>query len=146
MRFAHVCLVARDADGLAEFYIRVFGCVDRRPRRTLSGDAVGRGIGLPDAEIRAIWLTLPGRDGPFLEIHQYRGAPDRPPPRVDEPGFGHIAFAVADIRAAMAAIVAAGGSAQGELTDLGRAGAPVLAVYMRDPEGNMLELEQSAGA
>lgn len=62
---------------------------------------------------------------------------------VNEPGYGHIALEVADIRATWAAIIAGGGSAEGEIVDLGSTGSPFLAVYMRDPEGNIVELEQA---
>lgn len=141
-RFAHVSMVARDADGLAAFYSRVFGCTPLRAPLTLAGEKVARGNGLPGSEIRSIWLSLPGVEGPFLEIHQYTERRDRPPPAVNEPGYGHLCFAVGNIEAAHAAILKAGGQAVGEVTDFGTADAPVLLVYMRDPEGNIVELEQ----
>lgn len=142
MKFSHVSLVARDADRLADFYTRIFGCTERRPPKTLAGAAVSRGNGVPGSEIYAIWLTLPGTDGPFLEIHQYRTLQERPLPAVNQPGYGHLSFAVPDIDATLAAILAAGGTPLGEITNFGTATAPILLVYVRDPEGNVLELEQ----
>ncbi|GHD99090.1 hypothetical protein U879_05190 [Defluviimonas sp. 20V17] len=135
--------MARDAPGLARFYAGVFGCKERRPPRRLLGTAVARGNGLPRVGLLSVWLTLPGVEAPFLEIHQYDRAVDRPPPAVNAPGYGHISFAVDDIRETRAAILGAGGRAQGEITDLGVAGAPVLVVYMRDPEGNLVEIEEA---
>lgn len=142
MRFVHVSIVARDTDRLAGFYKAVFGCEDMVERWHMSGKRVSKGIGLPNAEIYAAWLSLPGSDGPFLEIFQYKQFHDRPTPPVNQPGYGHIAFAVADIRVTYDAVLAAGGSSLGEITDLGAPEAPILCVYMRDPEGNVIELEQ----
>lgn len=142
MKFKHVSIVARDADGLAAFYKMVFGCEDLRPRRTLSGEKISRGNGLPDSEIYSVWLGLPGVDGPFLEILEYKQTQDRSVPSVNEPGYGHIAFEVEDVRLTLATVIDAGGAALGEITNLGSADAPVLVVYARDPEGNILELEQ----
>lgn len=141
MRFTHLSVVARDADRLAEFYKRIFGCEDRRPRTTLSGKKVSRGNGVPNSEIYSIWLTLPSVETPFLAIHEYKETRERPSPCVNEPGYAHIAFEVEDIRAIRDEIIRAGGDDQGEITDFGTVDAPRLVVYMRDPEGNVIELE-----
>ena len=142
MRFAHLSVVARDADRLAEFYKKVFGCKEIGSRKTISGEKVSRGNGVPNSEIYSIWLTLPGLERPFLEIHEYKQIKDRPLPLVDEPGYGHVAFEVEDICAIRDEIVRAGGRDQGEITSLGPDDATFLAVYMRDPEGNVIELEE----
>lgn len=142
MKFKHVSIVARDTDGLAEFYKTVCGCEDRRPRKTMSGEKISQGNGVPDAEIYSAWLTLPGVEGPFLEILEYKNTHDRPTPLVNEPGYGHISFEVENIQATLAAVFEAGGKPLGEITDFGTADAPFLIVYVRDPEGNVVELEQ----
>ncbi|MGP1256503.1 MAG: VOC family protein [Kiloniellales bacterium] len=145
MRFTHVSMVARDADKLAGFYKKMFGCKGRRPPRTLSGEKVSRGNGLPNSEIYSVWLTLPGVEGPFLEILEYSDTLDRPTPSVNAPGYGHISFEVEDIRAMFSTVIQAGGQPLGEITDLGSTETPFLVVYMRDPEGNVIELEQREG-
>lgn len=48
-----------------------------------------------------------------------------------------------DLVAACAAILRAGGSPLGEITDLGTDEIPYRAVYMRDPEGNIIELAEA---
>ncbi len=63
-------------------------------------------------------------------------------PALNQPGYGHICFQVDDIHAVVGAVVAAGGARVGEVTDLGTPEAPVFCVYVRDPEGNVVELEQ----
>ncbi len=142
MKFSHVSMVARDRDRLADFYKRVFGCEDRVERWRMSGGHISKGTGVPNAGIHAAWLSLPGVEGPFLEIFQYEDFHDRPSPLVNQPGFGHLCFEVEDIHATSATVISEGGSPLGEITDLGSPQAPVLCVYLRDPEGNILELEQ----
>jgi predicted enzyme related to lactoylglutathione lyase len=55
---------------------------------------------------------------------------------------GHLAFHVDDVEATLAAVLATGGSTLGEVVhreypELGT----LAAVYARDPEGNILELQ-----
>ena len=135
-------MVARDTDRLAEFYKKVFSCDDTGPRRSMSGELLSQGNGVPNAEIYAAWLSLPGIDGPFLEIFEYKDTDDRPTPPVNQPGYGHISFEVEDIHATYDAVIAAGGTPLGKITDFGSPEAPFLYVYVRDPEGNVVELEQ----
>ncbi|MCE8518695.1 VOC family protein [Ruegeria pomeroyi] len=45
--------------------------------------------------------------------------------------------------AALRAILTAGGGQHGEITDPASAEHPCRALYMRDPEGNLIELEQA---
>lgn len=144
IRIAHVSLTARDAPGLAAFYKTVFGFMDRRPPRRLTGLHVGRGNGLPGVDILSLWLTVAGDDGPFLEIMQYDQTAARGLPAVNDPGFGHIALVVPDLHATLDRVLQSGGALQGEVTNFGSPGRPLLIVYVRDPEGNLLELEQPA--
>ncbi|MCC5970785.1 MAG: VOC family protein [Pararhodobacter sp.] len=142
MKLAHINLVARDANTLAAFYVDVFKCEHLRQPRRLSGENVSRGNGLPNSEIYSIWLKFPGSAAPFLEVHEHKVTTARKLPKVNEPGFGHLSFQTDDISAALSAVIEAGGTQLGEITDLGSAGKPFLVVYARDPEGNILELEQ----
>jgi len=143
VKLSHINLVARDADTLAAFYVNIFKREFLREPRTLSGEKVSRGNGLANSEIYSIWLRFPGCDAPFLEIHQHKVTHDRELPRVNEPGFGHLSFQMEDIGAVLSAIVDAGGAPVGKITNLGSADKPISIVYARDPEGNILELEQS---
>ena len=56
--------------------------------------------------------------------------------------WGHIAFAVSSVPDALAAVIANGGAAVGEVVTLPVAGVGrVTFVYARDPEGNIIELQ-----
>jgi catechol 2,3-dioxygenase-like lactoylglutathione lyase family enzyme len=142
MKFTHVSMVARNTDKLADFYKAVFGCEDTADRMNMSGKLLSQGNGVPNAEIYAAWLSLPGVDGPFLEIFEYKQFHDRDTPPVNQPGYGHISFEVDDIQSTHDSVLAAGGSALSEITDFGTPESPFLYVYVRDPEGNVIELEQ----
>ncbi|MCO6410286.1 MULTISPECIES: VOC family protein [Hoeflea] len=142
MKLAHINLVARDADSLAAFYITVLKCELLRAPRTLYGETVSRGNGLAGSEIYTIWLKFPELERPFLEIHQHRVSHHRDQPRVNEPGFGHLAFQMEDIADALSMIIQAGGTQIGQTIDLGTSEKPCWIAYARDPEGNILELEQ----
>lgn len=144
MKLTHISLTAKDAIALAAFYKSVFGFMDRRPPRRLSGEMVYRGNGLPGVDILVIWLALPGSTTPFLEIMQYDQQPERPWPAVNAPGFGHLAFEVPDLEEVVDRVMKSGGTLQGQVTDFGTKGAPNLLLYVRDPEGNILELENRA--
>ena len=142
MKLAHINLVARDAEALAAFYVNVFECEHLREPKVLSGEKVSRGNGISNSEIYSIWLKFPEIDVPFLEIHEHSITHDRNLQRVNEPGFGHLSFQMADIGIVLSAIIRAGGAQIGEITDFGTANKPFLIAYARDPEGNILELEQ----
>lgn len=142
MRLKHINLTAHNADRLAAFYRGAFHFEERRPPKRLSGEIVARGNGLPNSDIYVIWLSMTEDDDPFLEIMEYTETLDRPRPSVNEPGYGHLAFEVCDLNETVQKVLQFGGSLQGEVTDFGTKEKPVLIVYVRDPEGNIIELEQ----
>jgi len=145
-RYAHTNIIAADWQRLARFYTDVLGCRPVPPERDLSGDWLDRATGIPGAHIRGVHLRLPGHgdQGPTLEVFQYDGAAGAgAAPAVNRPGLGHLAFQVDDVAAALRAVVQAGGSAVGEVVTAEIAGAGrICFVYARDPEGNVLELQQ----
>jgi len=143
VRYVHTNLIARDWRALASFYIRLFDCTPVPPERDLAGDWLDAATGIENAHITGMHLRLPGHGdtGPTLEIFSYDANPDHPDIKANTPGFVHIAFLVDDVEAMAGAVLAAGGSAVGEagsrdVPGVGR----LLFRYMRDPEGNMIEL------
>jgi predicted enzyme related to lactoylglutathione lyase len=143
-RYAHTNLIAIDWARLAEFYQRVFGCVPVPPERDLAGEAMARGTGIPSAHLRGMHLRLPGHgdQGPTLEIYAYDPALPSGGEPVNRPGFRHLAFAVDDVQAARAEVLANGGRTVGEVVTVGVPGAgSVTWCYVTDPEGNILELQ-----
>ncbi|MEL6563834.1 MAG: VOC family protein [Pseudomonadota bacterium] len=141
MKLAHISITAGDAERLAQFYVDALGLRMRRPPKRLSGAIISRGNGLPEADICSIWLDFPDRSKPFLEIMEYSDAEEGGVRPINAPGYGHIALEVRDLGAAVGQILDCGGSQQGEVVNLGTSERPCLCVYVRDPEGNVLELE-----
>ena len=143
-RFGHVNIIARDWRRLADFYERVLGCVPVPPERNLRGPEVSAATGVINAAFQGAHLRLPGGgpSGPTLEIFQYDPSLDAQPTAANRPGFGHVAFAVPDVPAALEAFVANGGATVGPaITTHTSDGRTVTWVYATDPEGNIVELQ-----
>ena len=145
MRYLHTNLIARDWQRLSAFYESVFGCVRVLPERHLSGESIERGSNVPGARIDGVHLRMPGfgEDGPTLEVFQYAAREDAPLPVANRIGFGHVAFEVDDVAAARAAVVAGGGSMVGTIESVAIEGVGTITwTYVRDPEGNIIELQR----
>ena len=142
--FGHVNLIARDWRRVSRFYQETFGCVPVPPERDYRGADVDRATALRGAHITGEHLRLPGLgdNGPTLEIYGYDDLAAGPEPAINRPGFGHIAFAVDDVPRARDEVLAHGGGDLGSIVTLTtKTGAQVTFVYMRDPEGNIIELQ-----
>jgi glyoxylase I family protein len=144
VRYVHTNLIARDWRPLARFYQELFGCLPVPPERDLSGPEMETGTGVAAARLRGMHLRLPGvgPDGPTLEIFEYaEPAPDVP--RVaNRPGFAHIAFAVDSVAEAREQVLSRGGSPVGEIVTVAVSSMVYVTwCYVRDPEGNIIELQ-----
>jgi catechol 2,3-dioxygenase-like lactoylglutathione lyase family enzyme len=118
--------------------------VPKLPERDLAGTWLDCLTALSSAHLTGIHLTLPGHgvDGPTLEIFSYNELAERPDPIINERVFGHLAFLVDDVQAALDVVCAAGGGAVGEVVTTAVSGVGTLnVVYAKDPEGNILELQ-----
>lgn len=140
----HTNLIARDWKRLASFYQQVFGCVPVPPERNLSGSEMEAGTGVSGARLRGMHMRLPGcgPDGPTLEIFEYSEPAAEAGRLVNRPGFAHIAFSVDSVADARRHVLSNGGSAVGEVVTV--AVSPTARVtwcYVRDPEGNIVELQ-----
>ena len=148
-RFGHVNVTAHDWRRLAAFYTDVFGCEFVPPERDIRGPVLDAATGLDDAHLTGAHLRLPGYGdtGPTIEIFSYDALDRHPGPRVDRPGWGHVAFQVPDVPAAVEAVLAAGGGRVGDVVTTATAdGRQVTWVYTTDPEGNLVELQAWSAA
>jgi predicted enzyme related to lactoylglutathione lyase len=146
-KYRHTNIVAEDWRKVAGFYEQVLGCSRVPPERASCGEWVERSTGVPGAEVRGIHLRLPGfgDSGPTLEIFEYNNAENRPETAINRPGFAHLAFEVDNVEAARDEVLAAGGGCVGELVtaEITNAGT-ITFIYMTDPEGNIVELQNWA--
>jgi len=144
-KYVHTNLVARDWKRLAQFYQTVFGCEPVPPERDFKGERMGAVTGLSGAQIQGAHLRMPGfgNSGPTLEIFQYHQMEEKDASAINQPGFAHIAFEVDSVEDARDEFNAHGGSPLGELVTLTiEDGKQVTLIYMRDPEGNIVELQR----
>jgi glyoxylase I family protein len=114
------------------------------PERDLSGSEMERGTGVTAARLRGMHLRLPGGgpDGPTLEIFEYAERAADVPRVANRPGFAHIAFAVDSVADAREQVLANGGSPVGDIVTIAISQtARVTWCYVRDPEGNIIELQ-----
>ena len=142
--YKHTNIIAQDWEKLAVFYEKVFGCVRVPPERDLSGSWLEAGTGVTDAKLSGVQLRLPGygEAGPTLEIFQYADTEQKLPPSANREGWGHIAFEVDDVAAAMEEVLYHGGQKVGDIASFSAQGVgTVTFVYIADPEGNIIELQ-----
>lgn len=143
-KYAHTNVIARDWRALSRFYQRVFGCLPVPPERDYAGPDLEAGTGVPGSAVKGVHLRLPGQgpNGPTLEIYSYSITADPVRPEVNRPGFAHIAFVVPDVRTAQQEVINEGGGTIGDIVTLETTtGARVTWCYVRDPEGNIIELQ-----
>lgn len=145
IRLAHVSITAKDLTRLRDFYEKALGFVEARPERGFSGEWLGKGTGIPGAEIKRVHLRLPGGDGAHLEIIEYAGAAeDSAPPAADRTGLRHVAFETEspeELARLRKLVLDHGGGELGEISEKEIDGlGTVTFVYMTDPEGNIIEL------
>jgi len=145
VKYVHTNLVAKDWKRLAEFYIEALACKAKPPERNLKGRWLDSLTSMKNVHICGIHLVLPGFNsgGPTLEIFQYSKNKRKTWPPTDQPGFGHIAFAVTNVTHMIKKLEKHGGSLVGKLISTTIEGVGRIdVVYARDPEGNIIELQK----
>jgi catechol 2,3-dioxygenase-like lactoylglutathione lyase family enzyme len=143
-KYSHTNLIAADWRTLADFYIKVFGCILVPPERDFRGEDLEAGTGIKGAHLTGVHLRLPGygEDGPTLELFNYNRLESRPPVAVNRSGYGHIAFSVDDVNSARQTVLQSGGGSVGDVVTLKITnGDRVTWCYVTDPEGNIIELQ-----
>ncbi len=143
-RYVHTNIIAKDAKKLIDFYKKVFHCKSINETRDLQGVWLDRLTGLNNAHITGEHLLLPGyaQDHPTLEIFSYDVLEGTIFWEINRPGIAHMAFEVDDVEATLAEAIREGGSNVGELVTAAYPnGKEAVFVYVRDPEGNILELQ-----
>ena len=143
-RFGHVNVIGSDWRRLASFYTELFGCELVPPERDYRSADLDAATRIAGAHLTGAHLRLPGHGtaGPTLEIYQYDSVEPAPPARIDRAGWGHIAFQVSDVPAALDQVVVAGGGRFGDVVTLTTADRRhVTWCYATDPDGNVIELQ-----
>ena len=143
LAFAHPCLVVSDLERARAFYEKMFGFRVISQEGWKDNAVVDGAIGCPGSAARGYMLA--GHNC-FLELFEFSspeplgGCPGELGPQ--EAGIRHIAFYVDDCRAEYERCLSLGGQVLGEPAPKGSG---VDAVYLRDPDGNILELCELPG-
>jgi catechol 2,3-dioxygenase-like lactoylglutathione lyase family enzyme len=146
MQIDHVNLVVNDLEKMTAFYRDVLGLAVTK-HVTISGEWIGKTVGLGDVEGDVVYLDFPA--GPRIELIRYNRPTIERPAGVDRPnapGIRHLAFRIDDIDAAARRLQLAGVKLfsdvqtvpDSQVTYAG--GVRKRLVYFQDPEGNLLEL------
>jgi catechol 2,3-dioxygenase-like lactoylglutathione lyase family enzyme len=132
----HIGLCVHDIDRSRRFYEDLLGFEYEREMAP-PDDITGRLLQLaPPLGLRAVYLR---KDGLVLELLAYAGR--RLPRRersMDEPGLTHISIGAQDHRALLDRVEALGGTVV-TASDIG------VAVFIRDPDGQLIELLETKG-
>ncbi len=135
-RIDHLSFTVGDLDRSAAFYRR-FGFTDVK-RYVSAGPHVDRGADTQDADMELLWLKRP-EGGPMLELIRYTKHEAGRSAHNSKVGAAHICFVLDDVFGAHAELVAAGMTF---LSDPNEDEFGVRWVYLRDPDGNAVELIQ----
>jgi catechol 2,3-dioxygenase-like lactoylglutathione lyase family enzyme len=141
-RFDHVTIVVRDLENAKRF----FGLLGFREDTSvvISGETFARYMGVPGIEAEHVTLVLTGAS-PRLEVQllAYRQPAPLPDPNVaklEKVGFNHVCFAVDDLEAEVARLVAAGVKLRNQVMIFqGRK-----LVFLEGPDGVTIELAEWA--
>lgn len=145
IKYVHTNIVAKNWERLADFYINVFGCSIVPPIRSYKGKALESAVNVKNVTLNGVHLRLPGynKTGPTLEIYSYSPSLKKQNRKVNTPGITHLAFEVSDILKTYNKVIANGGKKVGEIITLKRSDRKkVRWCYVKDPEGNMIELQK----
>ncbi|MEM9548794.1 MAG: VOC family protein [Bacteroidota bacterium] len=145
MKYVHTNIISNDWKRLVDFYIKTFDCKLKPPIRNQSGDWLSRGTGVNNASLEGAHLLLPGHggNGPTLEIYQYSEIKELEAIAPNTRGIGHLAFEVEDVEKILKLVAVNGGATNGEIVRRAISGVGTITfVYARDPEGNLIEIQQ----
>lgn len=140
----HTSFTVANIDRSVEFFRDCLG-LTLLGRREVGDDYFGRVVGLPGCRVRAALLKVPG-SAHHVELFQYLSpAGIDTPTRPCDPGSSHLALLVDDLPALHARLRAEGVNFVNEpvLIDAGP-NTGGRAVYLRDPNGILIELFQPA--
>jgi catechol 2,3-dioxygenase-like lactoylglutathione lyase family enzyme len=142
----HVNIVVSDLAAMTSFYRDVLGLKVTK-EATISGEWIGRTVGLGEVHADVVYLDFPA--GPRIELIRYN-RPSMPRPadvdKPNSPGLRHMAFRVDDIDATATRLRAAGVRFFSDVQTVPDAqvtyagGVRKRLIYFQDPEGNLLEL------
>lgn len=145
IKYVHTNIVAKNWQRLADFYRKIFDCKIVPPIRYYKGKDLESAFNIKDVMLNGVHLRLPGynKTEPTLEIFSYSPSLKKQNRKVNTPGITHLAFEVSDVQKTYKKVIENGGRKVGKIITLKRTdGKKVTWCYVKDPEGNMIELQK----
>jgi catechol 2,3-dioxygenase-like lactoylglutathione lyase family enzyme len=136
----HVAYATHDLDRLVGFYAALAEAPVIRGGRLRGDPRYDEVTGLADVDVRVAWAPVRNLGLEFWQYLNPSTTPARAERPVSDPGYSHVCFESDDLDADRARAIALGARPHGEAASL--RGARV--AYLRDPDGNVLELVQWA--
>jgi catechol 2,3-dioxygenase-like lactoylglutathione lyase family enzyme len=143
-RLNHVNINCRDMDRQLAFYRDVVGCLVVNSAGTPESGAIFEALGYPGKRgARTEVLSMPGQDrGPYLELIQWAEVGDDKVAAPRDIGLARLAFVARDVDDEYSQLVARGADVLGPPHESDVGVVRVKAVFVRDPEGNLIEILQ----
>ena len=143
-KFRHIAIVVNDFDKMVDFYSKTLGFTVIREFDIASED-FRKGVGISDAKARGAHLSIPG-NGVEIEMFEYNQKADRIKELsvANYPGFRHIAFFVENLEDTYKCLKETGIEFFSEPITVKepQSVAGFRFIYFKDPEGNIIELNQ----
>ena len=134
----HTAVSTPDLDRLAAFYTDLFGFEPVLRHEWSGRPTIDEILGLDGSAARQVMLKA---GNAYLELFQFTSPAPTPRPedrQVCDHGYTHICLDVTDIAGEISRLEAGGMTFLSGPIDTG----PTLAVYGRDPDGNVIELQE----
>lgn len=140
---SHAGVTVADLDRALGFYRDVLG-LDVLVVADRTDETIGQIVGYPGAKIKLAYCGVPG-DSARIELLQYlQPTGDPNDGETYRPASGHVCFWVSDIDAMCQRLISAGHTPRSAapITILQGPNTGMKALYVRDPDGNSVELHQ----
>lgn len=143
-KFRHIAIIVNDFDKMIDFYSKILGFEVLRIFEIETED-FRKGVGISDAKAKVAHLSIPG-NGVEIEMFEYSQKRERMEDLsiANAPGFRHMAFFVDNLEEAYESLKENGIEFYSEpiLVKEPESVAGFRFVYFKDPEGNIIELNQ----
>jgi catechol 2,3-dioxygenase-like lactoylglutathione lyase family enzyme len=138
IQFDHTGFITPSVERSIDFWTNVMG-FEARPVVERRGPWVASFTGVAGGAIRIVHMFGLGTHIEFIEFLAPTRAPEDLP--VNQPATGHVCLRVPDLDAMVKRVLAVGGSLAGQITTITEgAAAGVRGLYLRDPNGVLIEL------
>ncbi|MCP3660166.1 MAG: VOC family protein [Bacteroidetes bacterium] len=143
-RLRHIALVVKDIENIIDFYTNILG-FKLRDRYIIESEDIRKGIGLQKAKAKGAHLMIPNSDIE-LELFEFEKNIEKKSEEyiASHPGYRHIAIVVENLKETYEELKSKNVSFISEPISVNEPACfkGFQFVYMKDPEGNIIEFNQ----